>query len=322
MALLGFPQHITVILGTGWAPGAPWGLAPATVVNLQWNAGGARYTEDGTFVANGAYNRLWILPRNCAATFSTNIANVFAATSPAGVTWVNLGRSITPTTSLADYTWNSIWTRLPTSSVTSGFLAGSTAGFMTSGNLCINPEVFSAYGVASEQEWANAQMALRNLFGFPNCIQVTLGAAFAPGTNGLIPGLVLQLHRVLASVPFRWTEDGTDNPNATTNRMSFQPTGTPGGIRASVSCGTTGPTSWINIGNRGVSAAGYIWYDVWNLIGGFSDVFNTSGTFLTTAGMGTNIDYNAEVFSAIEYCGGAGWDPRNSPDLIMMKRAP
>ncbi|MBU2025796.1 hypothetical protein KJ912_03600, partial [Patescibacteria group bacterium] len=29
------------------------------------------------------------------------------------------------------------------------------------------------YMVASEQEWANAQMALRGLHNFPNCIQVT-----------------------------------------------------------------------------------------------------------------------------------------------------
>jgi len=321
MALVGVPQHITVVLGTGWAPGAPWGLVPGTVINLQWHAAGPWYTEDGTAVANGVYNRLAIAPRNLIAP-SINAVGLNAATSPTGAAWTNLGYSYTPTTAVADYTWNSVWTRNPTSYVVSGFTPGSGLGFMTSGNLCINPEVFSAYGVASEQEWANAQMALRGLFGFPNCIQVTLGAAFAPGTNGLVPGLVLQLRRVLASVPFRWTEDGTDNPNATTNRMAFQPTGTPGAVAASVSCGTTGPTSWINIGNRGVSAAGYIWYDVWNLLGGFSDVFNTSGTFLTTAGMGTNIDYNAEVFSAIEYCGGAGWDPRNSPDLLMMKRAP
>ena len=171
--------------------------------------------------------------------------------------------------------------------------------------------------IATEQEWANAQMPLRGLHGFPNCIQVTLGAAWT-GVNGLNPGDVIQLHRVLASLPFRWTEDGTDAPNATTNRLAFQPTGTPGGLAADVSCGTTGPTTWVNIGDRGVSGAAYTWYDIWNMTVGIVDAFTVTGGFLSTSG----VAYNAAVFSAIEYCGGAGWDPRNSPDLLMLKRAP
>ena len=314
MALVGFPQHVTVVLGTGWAPGAPWGLTPATVIQLQWNAGIAAYTEDGTPLANGIYNRLRVSPFNNAAAFSTNMVQLSAAT---GILWTNLGSSLTPTTSLADYTWNSVWTRIPTSYVINGFTAGAGLGFMTGPNLCINPEVFSAYMVASEQEWANAQMHLRGLHNFPNCIQVTLGASWT-GLNGLNPADVIQLRRVLASLPFRWTEDETDTPNNTTNRLAFQPTGTAGALAADVSCGTTGPATWVNIGDRTQSAAAYTWHDVWDLTTGFVDAFGVAGGFLFPAGAA----YNAAVFSAIEYCGGAGWDPRNSPDLIMMKRAP
>ena len=53
MALVGFPQHITVVLGTGWTAPGIWGLVPATVIQLQWNAGGLTYTEDGTVVEIG-----------------------------------------------------------------------------------------------------------------------------------------------------------------------------------------------------------------------------------------------------------------------------
>ena len=318
MALVGFPEYVQVTLGPGWAPGAPWGLTPGTVLELQWNAIGAAYTESGTAAADGVNNRLHLFPTNNAATWSTNRAALLAVSSPAGTAWLPLGYSDTPTTSLADYTWNSVWTRLPTYYITNGFNAGFTQGFMTGPNQCYEPEVFSSFDQSSEGNWWQAQQALLNLALFPNCIQVTLGAAWGPGVNGLTPATVMQLHRVPGLVPPMWTEDGSATPDPATNRLSWRPNGTPGNCSARLfAC--TATTAWLTVGFRVVSAAGYSFHTIWDMA---TAAESWTGGFVTpTTGMGTTgIEYNDEIFAAIDPCGAGGGG--DSPDLFACQRAP
>ena len=317
MALVGFPEYVQVTLGAGWALGAPWGLVPGTVIELQWVPGLAAYTENGTAVPNGVSNRLLIIPRNLPAP-SLNSASIAAAASPAGTLWTALGVSFTPTTSLADYTWPSVWTRLPTYYVTNGFNIGFTQGFMTSPNQCYQPEVFSSFDQSSEGNWWQAQQALLNLALFPNCIQVTLGAAWGPGVNGLTPATVMQLHRVPGLVPPMWTEDGSATPDPATNRLSWRPNGTPGNCSARLfAC--TATTAWLTVGFRVVSAAGYSFHTIWDMA---TAAESWTGGFVTpTTGMGTTgIEYNDEIFAAIDPCGAGGGG--DSPDLFACQRAP
>jgi len=318
-----FPQHVSVTLGTGWQAAGPHGLIPGATIVLQWFPGGPYYSENGTGVPNAVSNRLRLTPQGRATTSSTNRCYVSAASSPTGATWTMLGQSLTYTNSTGPYTWNSCWTRNPTSYVINGFTPGTTA-FITSPNVCYQPEVFSAYEVATEQEWANAQMALLGLVNFPNCIEVTLGTGWL-GLHGLNVADVIQLHRVPILVPFMWTEDGSMNPNIATNRLSFTPNGVAGALRARISGATTPGPTWTSLGARSRSAAApYTWRaDVWSLTAGFVDTFlpGTAALFLTTT-TGTEPTYNIEVFSAMEYCGGGGGLGGNSPDLLACKRAP
>ena len=318
MALVGFPEYVQVTLGAGWALGAPWGLVPGTVIELQWYAPGPYYAENGTGIPNGVSNRLRINPANLAATFSSNRAIVAAAPSPAGTAWTGLGYSATPTTATGDYTWNTVWTRLPTYYVTSGFTAGFAAGFMTSINLCYQPDIFSSLDQSSEGNWWQAQQALLNLALFPNCIQVTLGTAWGPGVNGLTPATVMQLHRVPGLVPPMWTEDGSAVPDPATNRLSWRPNGTPGNCSARLfAC--TATTAWLTVGFRVVSAAGYSFHTIWDMA---TAAESWTGGFVTpTTGMGTTgIEYNDEIFAAIDPCGAGGGG--DSPDLFACQRAP
>ena len=55
------------------------------------------------------------------------------------------------------------------------------------------------------------------LSGFPTFIQVTLGSAWA-GVNGLDPGDTIELEQVSSGV---YSEDGTDTPNTSTNRIKI-----------------------------------------------------------------------------------------------------
>ena len=322
MALVGFPEFVQATLGIGWAPGAPHGLTPGQVLELQWNAPFAAYFENGTNIPNGVSNRLAIIPFNAAATFSLNAATISAANSPTATTWTFLGNSTAPTTSLADYTWNTVWTRLPSYYVLNGFRPGFTLGFMASWNACYQPEVFSSFDVSSEGNWWLAQQALLNLALFPNCIQVTLGTAWSLNKNGLGVGTVMQLHRVPGLSPPIWTEDATDVPNNTTNRLMYRPQGTPGSCIAYLSAGTTGPTTWAALGRRGVSAAGYTFHTIWDMTAGWGSSVWTTGLWLTpTTGMGTTgMLYNDEIFAAMDPCGGVAGG--NSPDLFACQRAP
>jgi len=318
MALVGFPEYVQVTLGPGWALGAPWGLVPGTVLELQWVPGLPAYTENGTAIPNGVSNRLYLTPRNNAVASSTNQASVGVVNFPAATGWIPLGYSATPTTSLADYTWNTVWTRLPTYYIVNAFNVGFTAGFMTSPNLCYQPEVFSSFDQSSEGNWWQAQQALLNLALFPNCIQVTLGTAWGPGVNGLTPATVMQLHRVPGLVPPMWTEDGSATPDPATNRLSWRPNGTPGNCSARLfAC--TATTAWLTVGFRVVSAAGYSFHTIWDMA---TAAESWTGGFVTpTTGMGTTgIEYNDEIFAAIDPCGAGGGG--DSPDLFACQRAP
>ena len=108
------------------------------------------------------------------------------------------------------------------------------------------------------------------LSGFPTNIDVILGSAWS-GVNGLDPTDVLTL--IHTGSGFEWSEDGTDTPNAATNRLkvafSGNNNGTTRSLSASVFAASTGSSAW----STAAVAGGRFWTTT-DSIYGFLDLWS------------------------------------------------
>jgi len=125
------------------------------------------------------------------------------------------------------------------------------------------------------------------LSGFPTFIQVTLGSAWA-GVNGLDPSDTIELEQVSSGV---YSEDGTDTPNTSTNRIKI--VFTSAGIADQVNVYGAATTGWDSA--AAVDASFSPTDSTYN----FLDLFSASSlsASLKTPWMSGTGDYNPNVFS-------------------------
>jgi len=138
-----------------------------------------------------------------------------------------------------------------------------------------------------------------SLSGFPPQIDVVLGSGWN-GVNGLSEDVVIYLSRVGATDI--WTEDGTESPNVSSNRIRFAPTSPP--MRATINAAVfiwEGYIEWEDAYWAEDSAAGdpYVFRELWL---GAPDSWLGDGSFVDVAAT-----YNAEVFKSM--AAGAGNTP-------------
>lgn len=156
-----------------------------------------------------------------------------------------------------------------------------------------------------------------SLQGFPNLIKVVLGDAFSPGKNSLDPAEGLVLQKV--SGEDKWTEDGTDTPNETTNRLRLRPTSAPGisptygGNRsAQVDAADNASAAFYDLGRRSTFWSGatyqidYTFLDVWNAntpiasgVGSYDGWGNGVARGFLRSGYTSDV-YNPQIFSTLE----------------------
>lgn len=133
------------------------------------------------------------------------------------------------------------------------------------------------------------------LIGFPQLIEVTLGSAWQgdfPAANPLSPDDVLVLTRVGSDD--KWSEDGTNVPNDSTNRLILLPAGFAIG-------GSKHATMSISVGGQ---VAGHVTLSGTNLLAGYAflAIWSAStlyGTWYTSAGFTGSPHYNPDLFSLV-----------------------
>jgi len=142
-----------------------------------------------------------------------------------------------------------------------------------------------------------------SLKNFPASIDVILGSNW-DGTNGLNPTTQLTLHEVPFPNDGNWTEDGTLEPDESTNRLRFQPAQSgdqfTANIRAAWNYGdtTTPDVQWaLAINVRATSQSGdYTFREAWLATG--STAYTLGSYFIT----GTPT-YNPGIFTSIQGAG-------------------
>lgn len=133
-----------------------------------------------------------------------------------------------------------------------------------------------------------------SLAGFPDNIRAVLGSGWT-GKDGLTEDTEIDLTRIGSSD--EWSEDGTDTPNSTANRIRFRPA-VQFGTAAQAALDAADGGSWYSLGYASLSGAStYTFLDVWSAA---YPLYMWSGGYFGGWLTSSFVSYNDEVFKLME----------------------